>query len=577
MSKPAFRPVDAFALLVLTVASIIGINQYAYGLYNHCITIPFIKSLINPELYGDDYLVAEIKYFYSLFLPGCSFLIKLLQSSLPATFFILYSISLYATLAAFFLIALKLFERRDVAYFSTMFLIFSLTTLGQERTVENLLMERTLALPFLLFSFYAFFSKRYNTSALLAGIAFLFHPMSASYVMAMLLACFLYQVVKEKTSRNFLIGAGILVVAVSPVFIMKFINPAPGLSLIHVSQEWIELLRIRSAHHVFPTTWSGTEILQALALVAGFILAWKYKPRLEEHRIVMIFFATLLGLFFIGTVFTEIIPVAVVIQFQVFRSFKFLVFFAILYYANFIFTEPNTKLGIARKALLTALIVAPYLQESKTVLAGLLLLVLTVMPGLLLIEKAKKNLVKYLIPVQLSMLLLMGIAGSLNRVQFSIKNAQEKNWLSVQQWAKQNTPVDAAFIVPPHLEGFRVESERALYGEWKDGTQMFFDPLFGNEWMRRMKMMGYAERKPFKEAYDELSEKDFEKVALEMKPAHSKVYAVVSNEKDNLNFRKIYSNSKFSVYEVSSVEVAGVHLVEDSAHELVAQSAQVGD
>ncbi|HXH20184.1 MAG TPA: hypothetical protein VNJ07_13995, partial [Chitinophagales bacterium] len=394
MSKPAFRPADAVGVLILATASIIGINQYAYGIYNHCITIPFIKSLVNPALYGNDYLIAEIKYFYSLFLPGCSALIVLLKSSLPVTFFILYSISLYSTLVAFFLIALKLFEKKEVAYFSTMLLIFSLTTLGQEKTVENILMERTFALPFLLFSFYAFFTRHFNTAALLAGIAFLFHPLSASYVMAMLLACMLYRVVKEKSSRNFLIGIGIVALVASPLIIMKIKNPVPGFSLIHANKDWIELLRIRSSHHVFPTAWSIAEILKSVALITGFIAAWKYKPQPDYHRIVKISFFTMLLLFCIGTVFTELIPVSIVIQFQLFRSFKFLVYFAIIYYANFIFTEPNTLPGSVSKLLLTALIAAPYWHEGSAVFAGLLLLMLSTAFGLWMVEKSESR--KYL-------------------------------------------------------------------------------------------------------------------------------------------------------------------------------------
>jgi len=576
MPKPAFRLQDAIALLILSVASIIGINQYAYGLYNHCITIPFIKSLLNPALYGEDYLIAELKYFYSLFLPLCSTLIKLLKISLPVTFFTLYFISLYATLLAFFLLALKLFERRDVAYFSTMLLIFSITTLGQERTVENLLMERTFALPLLLFSFYFFLTKHYNTSAFLAGVAFLFHPLSASYVITMLLICMLYKVMKERDSRNLLIGAGILVAVASPIFFLKIKNPAPGLHLIHPSREWIDLLWLRSSHHLFPTTWGWSKMIESFALITAFLIAWKYKPRKEYHHIILISFLTILGLLVVGTIFTEIIPVSIIIQLQLFRSFKFLVYFTAIYYSNYVFTEPNTAAGMLRKLLLTALIAIPYLHENPTVLIGLLILILTVLPGLWLMEKAALQRRHYLTAAQLMLMLIMGVTGSLHHVHFSIGNSQESNWVSVQRWAKQNTPIDAAFIVPPYLEGFRVESERALYGEWKDGTQMFFDPLFGNEWIRRMKMAGYDERKPLRDSYNHLKEDDFEKIAAEMRTSHSKIYAVTTDSGRSLKFPQVFRNGKFSVYDVS-VEVAKLHLVEDGTHELVAQSPEIGD
>ncbi|MDZ4844070.1 MAG: DUF6798 domain-containing protein [Chitinophagales bacterium] len=582
MFKPIIRPIDAFALLVLTIASIIGINQYTYGVYNHCITIPFIKSLINPEIYNHDYLIAEKQFFYTYFLPVCGFLIQSLKASLPVTFFVLYFLSLYATLAALFLIALKLFEKREVAYLSVMILLFSITTLGMERTIENMLMERTFALPLLLFSFYAFFGSHYNTAAVLAGIAFVFHPLSACYALAILIMCFAYRLLKENGARQFVTGIGLILLAITPILILKIKNPAPNLSLISVSSEWLELLHLRSAHHIFPTTWSVAEVLQGIALILGFLITWKYRPQAAYHRIVLIAFATVLLMFVVGTIFTEIIPVSIVIQFQLFRSFKFIFFFAIIYFANYLFTAPNTASGIAKKLFVTLLILAPYWHESIPVITGISLLVISAIAAWALLEKTTADWKKYLVPAQIMLLLLLGIAGSLNRVQFSISNSQNKEWLSVQQWARENTPQDAAFIVPPYMEGFRVESERTLYGEWKDGTQMIFNPSFGHEWMRRMENLGYKKKNStsLKDAFQQLTPSDFEKVAIEMSPAHSKIFAVVPAEIKNLNFPVSYSNEKFSVMEISSgssVQVVDVNLIKNSPHELVAQSAQISN
>lgn len=580
MKTPAFRSVDAFALLILAIASCIGINQYTYGVYNHCITIPFVKSLLNPEMYQHDYLIAEKQFFYTYFLAICGFVVQSLQASLPVTFFILYFLSLYATLAAIFLIAVKLFEKREVAYLSVMILLFSFTTLGMERTVENLLMERTFALPLLLFSFYAFFCRHYNTSAILAGGAFLFHPLSACYVLAILILCFSYRLLRDKGVRQFFTGIGLIALAASPVFILKLKHPAPDLSLITVSKEWVELLRLRSPHHIFPTTWSITEVLQGIAFIIGFILTWKYRPQKSFHRIVQITFATVLLMFAVGTIFTEIIPVSIVIQFQLFRSFKFIFFFAIIYFANFVFTAPNTSSGIAQKLLITLLILAPYWHESVPVIAGISLLVVSAIATWALLENKAIEWKKYLVPAQITLMLLLGVAGSLHKVQFSIANSQNKGWLSAQQWARENTPKDAAFIVPPYMEGFRVESERATYGEWKDGTQMIFNPSFGQEWMRRMQNLGYEKEKPqpLKEAFTHLTSTDFEKVAAELKPAHSKVFAVMPAEMQTFGFPVTFSNEEFRVVEVSaqaSVQVVDVNLIQDGTHELVAQSAQV--
>lgn len=578
MFKPAIRSVDAFALLILAIASVIGINQYTYGVYNHCITIPFIKSLLNPEIYSHDYLIAEKQFFYTYFLSACGFLIQSLKASLPVTFFVLYFLTLYATLAALFLIALKLFEKREVAYLSVMILLFSFTTLGMERTVENLLMERTFALPLLLFSFYAFFGRHYNTSAIIAGIAFMFHPLSACYALAILIFCFSYRLLKEKTVRQFITGIGLILLAISPILILKIKNPAPGLSFINVSTEWLELLKLRSSHHIFPTTWSIMEILGGIAFITGFLITWKYRPQAAYHRIVLIAFATVLLMFAVGTIFTEIIPVSIVIQFQLFRSFKFIFFFAIIYFANYLFTAPNTPSGIAQKLLVSILILAPYLHESAAVITGISLLLAFTLGGWALLEKTNTDWKNYFVPAQITMLLLLGIAGSLNKVHFSIANSQSKEWLSVQQWARENTPKDAAFIVPPYLEGFRVESERTLYGEWKDGTQMIFNPAFGHEWMRRMENLGYKKETPLKDAYSALSQDDFKKVAVELDSEHSKVFAVVPVEMKSLDFPVTYSNDKFSVVEISNsspVDFAHADVAGKNATTLITQTAQI--
>ena len=53
-----------------------------------------------------------------------------------------------------------------------------------------------------------------------------------------------------------------------------------------------------------------------------------------------------------------------------------------------------------------------------------------------------------------------------------------------------NTPKDAILVTPPQEAGFRVFSERTVVGEWKDGTQQYFDEQFASEWAARMEALG---------------------------------------------------------------------------------------
>lgn len=59
-------------------------------------------------------------------------------------------------------------------------------------------------------------------------------------------------------------------------------------------------------------------------------------------------------------------------------------------------------------------------------------------------------------------------------------------WLDAQRWARANTPVDALFLTPPQQGGFRIYSQRAVVGEMRDGTQLYFKAAFTRPWWDRM-------------------------------------------------------------------------------------------
>jgi hypothetical protein len=53
-------------------------------------------------------------------------------------------------------------------------------------------------------------------------------------------------------------------------------------------------------------------------------------------------------------------------------------------------------------------------------------------------------------------------------------------------WARQQTATDAVFLTPSNLANFRISSERALVGTWRDGTQLYFSAAFGPAWRERV-------------------------------------------------------------------------------------------
>lgn len=542
--------VDYLALLVLAFASAIGINQYLYGLYNHFVTIPFIKSIIDSQLYPGDFLIAEKKYFYTYFLSGIAAIVKVAGCSIPQLFFLLYFLSLYTTLLVLFALSILLFKRKETAYFTLFFFIFSYTALGGVRTLESLFYERTLALPVLLAAICYYLKKKYILSYVLQGLTFLIHPLSAVYVIIMLAFSSLYYS-KQIGWRNLAFYYGIILVCISPGLWLKHLNPAPSLNLLHADPQWLELLKGRSSEHIFPFSWPWERFLRSALFLAGFTITWKHRPSDFHHRVVLAGCAGVLFMCFIGTVFNEIFPVAIVIQFQFFRSLEFIFYLAVVYYANYFFVESGLRKNIIQNILAAAFFLDIFYDGNLPKYFSFLLMFVSVFPLYYLIRRWKASASNYYLAGQVVLLLIIGIAGCILRGSFSIYNAQDKEWLDIQYWAKKNTDKTDAFIVPPNKSGFRVESERTIYGDWKDGTQMYFNPAFGTEWIRRMKMLGYTEVGKMEEDYKSLPEGAFINIARELQNTNDTVYAVMPSDRPGLHFPVVYFNQKFKVYRVT--------------------------
>jgi hypothetical protein len=61
-----------------------------------------------------------------------------------------------------------------------------------------------------------------------------------------------------------------------------------------------------------------------------------------------------------------------------------------------------------------------------------------------------------------------------------------------QVWARDHTPIEATFMVPPEGCGFRVFSQRTSWGEWSDGNAMYFYPAFADTFLKRVAVLDPA-------------------------------------------------------------------------------------
>lgn len=68
------------------------------------------------------------------------------------------------------------------------------------------------------------------------------------------------------------------------------------------------------------------------------------------------------------------------------------------------------------------------------------------------------------------------VAGIPTNVQLRGTRPAAAEWLEVQRWARAETPVETMFLVPQHLQSFRVGARRRVWSSGDDGAVGFWDP-----------------------------------------------------------------------------------------------------
>jgi hypothetical protein len=351
-----------------------------------------------------------------------------------------------------------------------------------------------------------------------------------------------------------------------------------------MTPEWLALLRLRSAHHSFPSYFGGSLAAGAFLLALGTLTLSRLAP--AKRVVVALFFVGFAAQFVLGTVFTEFVPLKAVLQFQPHRCWRFLML--ILYGLAAAGVVAGWRAGgLARvAAVVTALIlvnpqlepllpVAVFAQAAvgrPTPATWSRLLAVGVLVALAgwdgphlalawdqypLDELTKPTVIG---AAALAMLVLIGreLTATQRRWVAGIAAAgtvfwlgpdayarkrpkwETGSWREVQDWVRVNTPKDAIFVTPPQEAGFRVFSERTVVGEWKDGTQQYFDEKFATEWAARMEALGPAD-------YVKMSDDQLTQIARRF---GASFVVVPTRRRGHPGLEEEYQNSHYAVYRV---------------------------
>jgi hypothetical protein len=513
------------ALLAALASTILaGTPGYRFGDSNHGITVPILKRLIDPSLYPGDVMVATAERFPTIFyrvlaavLPGPEWI--------PAAFFVLYLVAVAATLAGAYRIgrwagglaagaltlAFAFPVRIGLAGESLYRVAFSHSHLASALTIWAMVwfLEGRRVLPLLVLSLGA-----YN------------HLLYSAYVLVPMVLVVLAEA-REAGRGPTLKRLAAAVLPLIPLAVWTLAHGAP------MTPEWLALLRLRSSHHSFPSAF-GPDLPPAAALLALSVLVLSRLPA-DRRRLVAFFLAGTALQFVLGTVFTEIWPLKAVLQYQPHRAWRFLMLLlqgvaaagvvagwreggvarAVAAVTAIVLFVPGLEPLLALVVLLHAVAGRPTAAPWARLLAAGVLVTVTgwadqdvswTYPGDTLPRALNETVIG---AAALAVIVAVGrssprgrataVAGAAllavvwltPRAYASQRQRWESGaWRATQDWVRTHTPRSAVLLTPPKEAGFRVFSERTIVGEWKDGTQQYFDDAFVKEWGARMEALG---------------------------------------------------------------------------------------
>lgn len=573
------------------------IGGYCFGREDHSTYLPMMWALQNPDAFKGDLLIESAPQMHMLFWHVMARLTLLLPTE--PTFAVVHVLVLIGTCVGAFGAALALFKSRAAAYLSLALLLtpkglFGLVEAGINS--QPLLTQTNVAVCLLTLAVWKFLRNRYVEACLLVGIAFNVQGMTATFVLCMFGMFFLATHRVFGWQRLGRYAASFLVPALPTIVQIIRTTASAVRSTSSDVEQWIEIMRVRMAHHVFPLSWPWMAWVQGGLLIACFVAALRAKKREAADVKVIAFAGAIVILCAVGLLFAEALPVLPVMQFQLFRSTRFLMFFGLLYLAadcvagrrglegigscagiagamtfpkGFVLTAPLLLLYLATRArrvrawlcsaaglwLAAALVMLLARQVTVDlqigVGAGCWSLFLVLAAAVAASAKAlltDRSADRVAVVILCAFALALG-AGRLSRNHLRWERwtlnplPNDSQWIDVQEWCRANTDAKATFLVPIYLDSFRCFSRRAIVGDFKDAGPHMYCVKTLHRWHQRMAELGLWEHGDPKRAYAALS-------ALRLRAAarqYAASYVVVERGRA-MGSKPLYQNAEFAVH-----------------------------
>jgi hypothetical protein len=449
------------------------------------------------------------------------------------------------------------------------------------------------------------FRKKYGWACLLMGAAWNFHPMSVLFLLVLLFAHWLRHT-GEYGVKTLLACSAAFVCAALPMLSQSL--DYAGINW-EYGPEWLKGVRWTVWYTVFPSTWPASYFFRAGLYVWLFLMGLSTLPRGRKKSDLILFVSVVGVLCAVGTVFAELIPVPSIIKMSLWRSSWLYIVLSLPCLAHLFITIWDRSflrrfLIIATLMLLTGgiqsfpsyylllfniffllLLVQSRLEKRWAWPYRHLLLVFCILLSVFLIyhglfDHGIRAVAIGLAATGAFLLLLSALEDNLPRLQsrrafipiallfmvfldggslwhrggpdiyyHGYRKGEKDPWADVQMFARENTPKDALFIIPPYLNDFGIYSKRATLGDWAEGSSIIYlDNDYAKRWFERMGDLNWATIWGADTGYNSLTT---EAIVAAAKKYHAPY--VVTEKPKTFDLPVLYENKKFILYKTTLI------------------------
>lgn len=577
------------------------VDGYAFGAADHSWQVPLVRGLAAGEFPADYIFNPPLKL--SFFFPIAAFFTR--HFAIEYVYFAGYLAASIAAAVAVYALAEKILDSPPAAILAVALLSAGKDVAAGATTWDAMLLPRVAAMPLMLFSWRLLLDERPAWAGALMGGAFALHPLTGVYGGA-IAAAMLMGKRDWRALLNLAAGAAAPIAATA-----AYVLPSKA-PLFEAGEAWRQAMLARNMHHLAPSS----HLLLAGLLVYGLFAATRLAESGGRPRLLLAAVGAAAAVFMYAGGAVAIAkalhveePVSLLLYPPILATLQpmriagplgILIFIATagilwrsmhrglverlaatgaaaaLAFANYhvgfafllaaVLAEYRSHAARAAALVLFVAAVATEFALHKTLFA----LTTGVLVAAAMVTLTTRTRVRSAGAALTATVLMIGAvspewAALAARRAFgpsavdprytrdcSLRLSAEPAVLEAARWVKENAKSDEVTIVPPDWESFRVASERAVYGTYKDGTLVFFNESLAGEWLDRMSALEVeagttvgSRMPPWAMArYDALPAKAFTRAAA-VSPAR---YIVRTRPLEG--FEKVYAGEHVNIYRI---------------------------